>query len=265
MILDELASSALHRVMDKTLTVPLGAVRDAAEAMAVTSDRPFESALRKTGMSFICEVKRASPSKGVIAQNFPYLDIAREYKKIGADAVSVLTEPSKFLGNDEYLRGIAREIPLPALRKDFTVSQYQIYEAKTLGASAVLLICAILDADALREYIELAARLGLSALVEAHTESEVKAAVDAGAVIIGVNNRDLRTFDVDLSVSERLSRLIPKGAVFVSESGIRTAADVARLRDCGADAVLIGETLMRSDERGRLLAELRAAGGHDED
>jgi indole-3-glycerol phosphate synthase len=234
-------------------------MREAAEAMPALPERAFEAALRKTGMSFICEVKRASPSKGIIAQDFPYLDIAREYEQIGADAVSVLTEPYKFLGNDEYLRGISREISLPTLRKDFTVSDYQIYEAKTLGASAVLLICAILGERELREYIELSERIGLSALVEAHTRSEVKRAIDAGAKIIGVNNRDLHTFDVDLSVSERLARLIPKGAVFVSESGIRTARDVSRLRDCGADAVLIGETLMRSSERGRLLAELRGA------
>ncbi len=220
---------------------------------------PFARALAQEGVSFICEVKKASPSKGLIAPDFPYLEIAKDYENAGASAISCLTEPFYFQGQDQYLREIAQTVRIPVLRKDFTVDEYMIYQAKTLGASAVLLICAILDDGQLCAYGQLAAELGLSALVEAHDEEEVERALRADAKIIGVNNRDLRTFTVDINNSLRLRRLVPKEILFVSESGIRTAEDIRNLRENGTDAVLIGETLMRSKEKERLLKEWRNA------
>lgn len=217
---------------------------------------PFRERLAAPGISFICEVKKASPSKGLIAENFPYLQIASEYEEAGAAAISVLTEPDYFMGNDEYLRQIASERNIPVLRKDFTVDEYQIYEAKILGASAVLLICAILDDNQLKTFLETAHRLGLSALVEAHDEEEVRRAVAAGVGIIGVNNRDLKTFNVDINNSIKLRELVPEGVVFVSESGIRNKDDVENLRKNGTDAVLIGETLMRADDKKAMLEQL---------
>lgn len=217
---------------------------------------PFRERLVAPGISFICEVKKASPSKGLIAENFPYLQIASEYEEAGAAAISVLTEPDYFMGSDEYLRQIASERNIPVLRKDFTVDEYQIYEAKILGASAVLLICAILDDNQLKTFLETAHRLGLSALVEAHDEEEVRRAVAAGAGIIGVNNRDLKTFNVDINNSIKLRELVPEGVVFVSESGIRNKDDVENLRKNGTDAVLIGETLMRADDKKAMLEQL---------
>ena len=217
----------------------------------------FEAALSREGISFICECKKASPSKGLIALDFPYLHIAREYEAAGADAISVLTEPKWFLGSDEYLREIAEEVSLPCLRKDFTVDPYMIYEAKLLGASAVLLIVSLLDEVRIREYLDICGSLGLAALTEAHDEGEIETALRAGVGIIGVNNRNLKDFTVDSENSRRLRKMVPADKLFVSESGVRTAADVAAARAAGADAVLVGETLMRAaDIRGKL-AELR--------
>jgi indole-3-glycerol phosphate synthase len=255
-ILDTLADAARARVAARKKEISPERMRAAALALPADAGFPFEAALRRPGLSFICEVKRASPSRGVIAEEFPYLQIAREYAAAGADAISVLTEPERFLGRDEVLREIAADTPLPVLRKDFTVDGYQIYEAKTLGAGAVLLICALLPPETLAEYIALAHALGMSALVEAHTAGEVGAALGAGARIVGVNNRDLRTFEVDLNVSETLGALIPGDTVFVSESGVFTPEDVKRLRR--ADAVLIGEAMMRAPDKRKFLAELRA-------
>ena len=217
----------------------------------------FENALRKDGISFICECKKASPSKGLIAPEFPYLQIAEEYEAAGADCISVLTEPKWFLGRDEYLREIADTVSIPCLRKDFTVDEYMIYEAKVLGASAVLLICSILGKSEIREYLQICDELGLSALVETHDEREVQMALDAGARVIGVNNRNLKDFSVNTDNSRRLRELIPSEVLFVSESGVQTAEDVAALRKIGADAVLIGETLMRAADKKAKLAELR--------
>lgn len=255
-ILDQLAAHARERVARAKESAPLGAVRRAAEALE-RGDFPFERALSGPGISFICECKRASPSKGLIAPDFPYLEIARDYAAAGADALSVLTEPKWFLGSDRYLAEIARAVPLPCLRKDFTVDPYMIYEAKVLGASAVLLICSLLEEGELREMLALADALGLSALVEAHDEAEVETALRAGARVVGVNNRNLRDFSVDHDLSRRLRCLIPREVLFVSESGVRGAGDVARLREIGADAVLIGEALMRAPDRQAMLAGLR--------
>lgn len=257
MILDEIAARTRQRVEEEKAQISLDEMRARALAMEATTDFPFEAALRAPGISFICEVKKASPSKGIIAQEFPYLSIARDYQTAGAAALSVLTEPYYFKGSDAYLREIAQVVDTPLLRKDFVVDPYMIYQAKTLGASAVLLICAILDDTQLADYLELAHRLGLSALVEAHTDDEVQRAVATGAQIIGVNNRDLKTFQVDVENGLRLRELVPHDRVFVSESGIRSPADVARLRACGTDAVLIGETLMRAPDKAAMLQQLR--------
>ena len=257
MILDKLAESSRRRVEERKRTRSLEELRREAEARNAQTGFPFETALGRQGLSFICEVKKASPSKGVIAEEFPYLQIASEYEAAGADAVSCLTEPEYFLGSDRYLEEIAGKISLPVLRKDLTVDPYMIYEAKILGASAVLLICAILDREEVREGIRIADSLGLSALVEAHDEAEVEKALDAGARIVGVNNRDLRTFQVDLDNSRRLRAMVPPDILFVSESGIRTPEDIRRLRENGTDAVLIGETFMRSPDKKKMICELR--------
>lgn len=255
-ILDQLADYARVRTRQAKAKMPLEELRRQALALP-KGDFSFEKALRKPGISFICECKKASPSKGLIAPDFPYLQIAREYEAAGADCISVLTEPKWFLGSEEYLKEIAACVSIPCLRKDFTVDAYMIYEAKLLGASAVLLICSILTEEKIRAYIHLCDELGLSALVEAHDETEVKQALQAGARIIGVNNRNLKDFSVDTENSRRLRELIPHDVLFVSESGVKSAEDVANLREIGADAVLIGETLMRAADKKAKLAELR--------
>lgn len=255
-ILDELAAYARERTERSKEIVSPSEMRRSAEA-APKADHAFERALSKSGMSFICECKKASPSKGLIAPDFPYLEIAEEYEAAGADAISVLTEPKWFLGSDEYLRDIAARVSVPCLRKDFTVDEYMIYEARLLGASAVLLICSILDAGQIKEYIGIADSLGMSSLVEAHDEEEIEAALKAGARIIGVNNRNLKDFTVDTENSKRLRSLIPPDVLFVSESGVRDAGDVKKLAGIGADAVLIGEALMRSEDKKAMLQSLR--------
>lgn len=257
-ILDQLADHARERVAEAKKRIPLDEIKRQALSLP-KGDFAFERALKKDGISFICECKKASPSKGLLAPDFPYFEIAKEYETAGADCISVLTEPKWFLGKDEYLRKIASTVSVPCLRKDFTVDEYMIYEAKLLGASAVLLICSLLTAEDIREYIYLCDELGLSALVEAHDGTEVKVAIKAGARIIGVNNRNLKDFSVDTENSTKLRRLIPKDVLFVSESGVRSAEDVAKLREIGADAVLIGETLMRAQDKKTKLAELRGA------
>lgn len=257
MILEEIAARTVQRVADEKAAVPLSEMKKRAEAMDANTGFPFRKALSGDEISFICEVKRASPSKGLIAPDFPYLDIARDYERAGASAISCLTEPFWFKGRDEYLAEISNAVTIPVLRKDFTVDEYMIYQAKVLGASAVLLICAILSKEQLSEYLGIAHSLGLSALVEAHDEDEVRTALSVGAGIIGVNNRDLRTFTVDINNSARLRKLVPPEVLFVSESGIKTAADIEALRSNGTNAVLIGETLMRSPDKKAALDELR--------
>lgn len=256
-ILDQIAAKTRERVAEAMQRMPLEILRREAEAMDANTGFPFAQALAQDGLSFICEVKKASPSKGVIAKDFPYLTIAQEYEAAGAAAISCLTEPFWFQGSDAYLQEIVQNVHIPVLRKDFTVDPYMIYEAKLLGASAVLLICAILDDGVLKSYLDLAHSLGLDALVEAHDADEVTRAVKAGANIIGVNNRDLKTFTVDVENSMRLRALAPDDCIFVSESGIRTAADIARLHANGTDAVLIGETLMRAPDKQAALDALR--------
>lgn len=314
MILDEIAAKTKERVAEQKKKVPLEEMkRQALDIVARETDNGsspyskflFRDNLAADGISFICEVKKASPSKGLIAPDFPYVEIAKEYEAAGASAISVLTEPFYFQGSNQFLMDIKKEVNIPLLRKDFTVDEYMIYEAKVIGASAVLLICAILDDEQLASYLQLAHELGMSALVEAHDEEEVRRAIACGAGIIGVNNRDLRTFTVDIMNSVRLRKLIPdmvpakrspmkestkgstKGSgtdtvcdvrsdieydrgsdpfvecsvhqkmVYVSESGIKTKEDIDRLKANGTDAVLIGETFMRSPDKKKLFAELR--------
>lgn len=255
-ILEQLAEHAVYRTELAKKKLPPTEIKNQALYMK-KGNFAFEKALRKPGISFICECKKASPSKGLIAPDFPYLQIAREYEKAGADAISVLTEPKWFLGSDAYLREIAAAVSIPCLRKDFTVDEYMIYEAKLLGASAVLLICSILSAEQIREYLEVCDTLGLSALVETHDEAEVEMALSAGARVIGVNNRNLKDFTVDTENSRRLRERIPRDVLFVSESGVSGPEDVKRLAEIGADAVLVGEALMRAADKRQALSKLR--------
>ncbi len=270
-ILDEIAARTKERVAEEKQRVSFEQVRREAEQAqsmgqvaldCARSYRPyaFERALAVPEMSFICEVKKASPSKGLIAPDFPYLQIALDYEKAGASAISCLTEPYYFLGRDAYLKEIVRSVQIPVLRKDFTVDEYMIYQARAMGANAVLLICTILDDPRLKAYLQLSKELGLSALVEAHTEEEVARALKMDARIIGVNNRDLKTFDVDLDTSARYRQMVPPGILFVSESGIQTAEDVRKLERNGTNAVLIGEMLMRAPDKRAALDELRGPG-----
>lgn len=255
-ILEQLAAYARTRVEQAKAVRPLADVKAAALAQP-KGDFAFEKALAQPGVRFICECKRASPSKGLIAPVFPYLDIAKEYAAAGADAISVLTEPKWFLGSDEYLQQIAAAVPVPCLRKDFTVDEYMIYEAKLLGASAVLLICSLLDTETLHQYLGICDALGLSALVEAHDEQEIASATAAGARVIGVNNRNLKNFTVNVTNSLALRQKAPPGVLFVAESGITSPSDVSALRAAGVDAVLVGEALMRAPDKAAALAALR--------
>lgn len=259
MILDTITASTRRRVEAAKSSVSLDVVKQHASSMP-KGQFSFEKALRVPGMSFICEVKKASPSKGLIAPNFPHLEIAKDYETAGASAISVLTEPEYFQGADTFLSDIRTMSSLPLLRKDFTVDAYQIYEAKTIGADAVLLICALLDTQTIRDYLSICDELGLSALVEAHTAKEVESALAAGALIVGVNNRNLKTFEVNIETCEKLRPLVPDNVLFVAESGIKTRNDVERLSEARVDAVLIGETLMRSTDRKAALNALRKGG-----
>lgn len=255
-ILKEIAAYAVKRVQQAESKIPLEVIKE--QALALPGKKfIFEYALRKPGLSFICECKKASPSKGIIADDFPYLKIAQEYEQAGADCISVLTEPKYFLGDDSYLQEIAQAVSVPCLRKDFVIAPYMIYEARVLGAAAVLLICSLLTEKELAEYLEICDSLGMSALVEVHNAAEISMAIRAGARIIGVNNRNLSDFSVDMANSSRLRELVPPEILFVAESGIKTAADVQTMREIGADAVLIGELLMRAENRSAMLAELR--------
>ena len=268
-ILNEIAAKTKERIQKEKLEIPekdlIQMIQKRKvqillhpEQQSITSRTPhsFYQALKKEGMSYICEVKKASPSKGLIAPAFPYLEIAKEYQEAGAAAISCLTEPFYFQGSDRYLQEITAAVDIPVLRKDFTVDEYMIFQAAAYGAAAVLLICAILNDEQLKEYRELAEELGMDALVEAHDEEEAERALKSGARIIGVNNRDLKTFQVDMQNGIRLRKLAPENVVFVSESGIKTSDDIQKLYDNQVDAVLIGETLMRSQDKKAALEEL---------
>ncbi|MBR1534654.1 MAG: indole-3-glycerol phosphate synthase TrpC [Ruminococcus sp.] len=255
-ILDRLAEHARERVAADKNNLSLKSIQAQALSMP-KGDFRFESALRKDGVSFICECKKASPSKGVIAEDYPCLDIAKAYDQAGADCISVLTEPKWFLGSIDHLSAIASAVRIPVIRKDFTVDPYMIYQAKLCGASAVLLICSILERAEIAEYLAICDELGLSALVEAHDEREIETALTVNARIVGVNNRNLKDFSMDFSNSANLRSLVPQDVVFVSESGVKSHDDVVRLAAIGVDAVLVGETLMRAADKTAMLQELR--------
>jgi indole-3-glycerol phosphate synthase len=259
-ILGKIASQTVLRVAKAKEALSPEQAQTRALALAArdsrTSALPFERAVAAPGLSFICEVKKASPSKGVITPDFPWLEIAKNYEEAGAAAISVLTEPEFFLGNDQYLREISAAVKIPTLRKDFIIDEYQIYEAKLLGAKAVLLICALLEKETLSSYISTADKLALDCLVEIHSEEEAREAIEAGARIIGINNRDLTTFNVDTGLASRLQKFIPKGTLTVAESGIKSSDDIRAIKDSGVYAVLIGESLMRAADRKTFLREL---------
>lgn len=276
-ILDTIAERSRQRVAEEKRTCSLDEMRAAAVALAeaelarnaqagIVDEQgkgrftyPFQAALARPGLSFICEAKKASPSKGVIAEVFEPVTIAQAYETAGAAAISCLTEPFWFLGSNEYLENVCAAVSIPVLRKDFTVDEYMIYQAKVLGASAVLLICAILDDEELARFHRIADELGLSVLVEAHDADEVARALAAGARIVGVNNRNLKDFSVDFTNATSLRAAIPEGVLFVAESGVTCADDVAQIAASGADAVLVGEALMRSDNIAATLASFRQA------
>lgn len=261
MILEKIAKETRLRVEREKQKIPL----DKMQALAKSHKNKlppfaFEKALSGNDIGFICEVKKASPSKGIISRDFQYLKIAKEYEEAGAACISVLTEPRFFMGDARYLTEIKNEVSIPLLKKDFTIDEYQIFKAKAIGADCVLLICALLDTETLKKYISLCDSLGLSALVEAHDEGEIKSAIGAGARIIGVNNRDLKTFNVDIQNSVRLRKMVPSSVLFVAESGIGTPKDVEALRRANVNGVLIGEALMTSANIGEKLEYLRGVG-----
>ena len=256
-ILETIASYTKIRIHQNKAMKSMKEIKAEAFGMDCNTGFPFEKALKTKPITFICECKKASPSKGLIVSDFDYLGIAKEYEMAGAAAISVLTEPKWFMGNDNYLKEIAEEVSLPCLRKDFVIDEYMIYEAKLLGAAAVLLICSILPEKILCKYLTLCDSLGLSALVEVHNEDEVNMALRAGARVIGVNNRNLADFSVDVKNSTRLRRLIPEEVLFVAESGIRSPEDVMELNRAKVNGVLIGETLMRASDKKAMLDFLR--------
>jgi len=258
-ILDQLARHAEERVARDKEKIGLAEIRRfAAEGVRANGER-FYDAVSGPGMRFICEVKKASPSKGIIDPAFDYMGIAREYASAGADAISCLTEPKWFLGSDEIFREIRSDVGLPMLRKDFVVDEYQLYQAKLMGADCVLLICALLDTETIRKFLDVCGALGLAALVETHDEAEIVSAVSAGARMIGVNNRNLKDFSVDLENAARLRALIPADRLYVAESGVRTPEDAARLSAAGADAILVGEAMMRAADKAAFLHAMREA------
>lgn len=256
-ILDTLADCTKKRVIECKKFIPIEEMK--AKALSIPkSNFEFEKSLNKPNdIAFICEVKKASPSKGIIAKEFPYIEIAKEYEVSGADCISVLTEPAYFKGDIKYLKEINEVISVPTIRKDFTIDEYMIYEAHTVGAKAILLICSLLDTNTIKKYISICDTLGLTALVEAHDSEEVQSALRAGARVIGVNNRNLKTFEVDINNSIKLRKEIPNDIIFVAESGIKTPEDIAKLRDNNVNAVLIGETFMRSPNKRECLNHLK--------
>lgn len=258
-ILQTIAAHARTRVAAERAKISLEELKALCQEAGPGQGEQFVSALNRPGLSFLCEIKKASPSKGLISPDFPYLDIARAYEAAGADGVSCLTEPKWFLGSDDIFRQVRRTISLPMLRKDFTVDEYQIYQARLMGANAVLLIVSLLDGETLKGYLDLCRSLGLAALVETHDGQEVDAALNAGAEIIGVNNRNLKDFSVDFSNAARLRDRIPPGVLYVAESGLTGPEDAAALKRLGADAALVGEALMRAPDKGAMLASLRRA------
>jgi indole-3-glycerol phosphate synthase len=244
--LDEIITYTRGYVKLKEKEIPLGELKE--KLSGLPNSRDFKKAISVPAkkLHLIAEVKKASPSAGIIRKNFVPLDIARLYEENGASAISVITCEKFFRGNLRYLEIIANNVNLPVLRKDFIIDKYQVYQSRLAGADAILLIASILTKDKLAEFIELAGKLSLDCLVEVHSKEELKKVLNTPAGIIGINNRDLRTFTIDLGTTEKLARLIPEDKVIVSESGIENIQDVRRLRKSGINAILVGQTLVQS-------------------
>ncbi len=257
MILDDIIAKQKTRIENEKKEKDIETLKQEVLSLPSSKNFFFENSLKNKDFAFICEIKKASPSKGVIVEDFPYMDIAQEYEKAGASAISVLTEPHFFKGNDKYLKDVADIVNIPVLRKDFIIDEYQIYQAKLIGADAVLLICAVLDESTLKNFINIATSLKLSCLVETHNEEEIKKALSCNAKIIGINNRDLKTFTVDINTSLKLRKFIPENKILISESGIKTAQDIKILKDAGFNGALIGESMMLSKDKKQFLSELR--------
>lgn len=256
-ILNQIAAYTRKRIAEAKENTSLDEIMEAAFSIETETKFRFENAIKGEDVSFICECKKASPSKGIIAHNYNCLNIAKEYELSGASCISVLTEPKWFMGSDKHLIEISKNVLIPCIRKDFTVDEYMIYQAKVMGASAILLICSILDKYSMKRYLDICEELGISALVEVHDQYEIEVALESGARVIGVNNRNLKDFTVDIKNSERLRKFVPKEILFVAESGIKTEDDVRRLVEAEVDAVLIGETLMKSQDKSKVLDKLR--------
>jgi len=256
MILDDIVADVRLELQKRKKKIPLEEMRKAAFRQPAALD--FAPALRGDGIRLIAEVKKASPSRGLIRADFHPVEIARTYAAGGAAAISVLTEPNFFQGSLDYLRDIKKSLGdiIPLLRKDFINDPYQVYEARAYGADALLLIAAILSPAKLSELLSLSHELGMKCLVEVHNEAEVETALKSGAKIIGINNRDLRTFKVDINTTRRLKPLIPEDRIVVSESGIKNRSDVEKIKSWGVDAVLIGEALMASKDIAAAMKEL---------
>ena len=257
MILDDIVTKQKVRIKNEKKEKSLEFLKQEVLALPLSEKYFFEDSLKSKEFSFICEIKKASPSKGVIVEEFPYTDIAQDYEQAGAAAISVLTEPNFFKGNDIFLKDVADIVNIPVLRKDFIIDEYQIYQAKLIGADAVLLICAVLDESTLKKFINIATSLKLSCLVETHNEEEIKKALSCNAKIIGINNRDLKTFTVDINTSLKLRKFIPENKILVSESGIKTAQDIKMLKNAGFNGALIGESMMLSKNKEQFLLSLK--------
>ena len=257
MILDDIVAKQNLRIEKEKKEKNLNILKQEALGRPSSKTFFFEDSLKSKDFAFICELKKASPSKGIIVEEFPYTDIAQEYEQAGAAAISVLTEPNFFKGNDKFLKDVADIVNIPVLRKDFIIDEYQIYQAKIIGADAILLICAILDETTLNKFLNIAKSLKLSCLVETHNEDEIKKALNSGAKIIGINNRDLKTFTVDINTSLKLRKFIPEDKILISESGIKNAQDIKTLKNAGFNGALIGESMMLSKDKKQFLSELR--------
>ena len=257
MILDDIIAKQKTRIENEKKEKNIETLKQEVLSLPSSKNFFFENSLKNKDFAFICEIKKASPSKGVIVEDFPYTDIAQEYEKAGASAISVLTEPHFFKGNDKYLKDVADIVNIPVLRKDFIIDEYQIYQAKLIGADAVLLICAVLDESTLKNFINIATSLKLSCLVETHNEEEIKKALSCNAKIIGINNRDLKTFNVDINTSLKLRKLLPNDKILISESGIKIAQDIKMLKDAGFNGALIGESMMLSKNKEQFLLSLK--------
>lgn len=270
-ILDKICETTKERIEKEKQKISLSEIRKLAENIKNNSNFDFEKAIGKKyknnkdskdnnkekRINFICEIKKASPSKGIISESFDYIEIAKDYEKAEADAISCLTEPYYFMGSDNYLKEVKGIVNIPVLRKDFIIDEYMIYQSKNIRADAILLIVAVLDKYKLKDYFDIANESGLSSLIEVHNEEELEKAVNINARIIGVNNRDLKTFNVDINNSVRLRKLVPKNIIFVSESGIKDRSDIKILEENETDAVLIGERLMTKKDKIDEIKKLR--------